>query len=557
MSLMDPIWNKPIKEIDRALDPLGMNRVNDRMIGDVLQGITALTMRVRYYSFYVWAIDQIHKKKLATTYTEFKDTFYKMERIFMLACVAHGEKESEKNHNDVNGTSKGSEIWKKSSGQIPLNFTYFGHRLGGYGQYYEGSIINLGLIEKLDEEEFERPSELGIEVIKSFEKIVTQTQFLSIIEKNQTNKTVIEEIGDKLCLCNVKDQKSEKDALAKLFFADIGYKDKKEIQRRDSLSLILCITEQARKNNVCLYDEIFLSTCYFSEMKSDNKIIQIKIPSALSDIADKWKIIGAHDNLALTLESILQCFLQFLEENPSRGRSLQEFYKIIISDKTEKEIQKIVGKSDLKKKLLDHTLDEIIELIFSINVKNMNAVNIEQTSPHFDKKTTLASKINEQICIENMEIEFKSKKLNPHKIIANGIILVLTTAMRMFWRNYQKDKSWVWLSNLQRGDISIKEFCDQIIPRLETGDMFRDFIQWFIEKYVIKQAEEIFRGKITSNSNPKCWFHKEGANYVKDREYKARHRSIRFNSSVSILNDLNLVNSNDDILRSQKTEKKS
>jgi len=128
--------------------------------------------------------------------------------------------------------------------------------------------------------------------------------------------------------------------------------------------------------------------------------------------------------------------------------------------------------------------------------------------------------------------------------------------MRMFWRNYQKKKSWVWLSNLQRNDISIKEFCDQIIPRLETGDMFRDFIQWFIEKYVIKQAEEIFRGKITSNSNPKCWFHKEGANYVKDREYKARHRSIRFDSSVSILNDLNLVNSNDDILEITEDGKK-
>ena len=63
MANLDPIWIKKIKESDRALDPLGVNRVNDRMVGELLQGITTLSSRARYYPVYLWFIDQIHKIK--------------------------------------------------------------------------------------------------------------------------------------------------------------------------------------------------------------------------------------------------------------------------------------------------------------------------------------------------------------------------------------------------------------------------------------------------------------------------------------------------------------
>ena len=49
MANLDPIWNKQIKEFDRALDPLGVNKVNDRMMNELLRGITTLTSRARYY----------------------------------------------------------------------------------------------------------------------------------------------------------------------------------------------------------------------------------------------------------------------------------------------------------------------------------------------------------------------------------------------------------------------------------------------------------------------------------------------------------------------------
>lgn len=111
--MLDPVWNKFVKEYDRALDPLGMNRLTDRLLNDLLLGITTVTPRARYYSFYLcylWAIEQIITNGWAHTAAQFKTTFTDLERAFMLSCVAHEEqsgKENGRDHNDINGSSKG------------------------------------------------------------------------------------------------------------------------------------------------------------------------------------------------------------------------------------------------------------------------------------------------------------------------------------------------------------------------------------------------------------------------------------------------------------------
>ena len=156
------------------------------------------------------------------------------------------------------------------------------------------------------------------------------------------------------------------------------------------------------------------------------------------------------------------------------------------------------------------------------------------------------SKVNEHNCTKNIEDELKTKNPDISKIVANGIFLVLISASRMFWRSTQKTPAWTWLSNLTTQDINIKEFCSEIKSEFESGQTsFKEFIISFIEKRVIDQHQIIYRHKLRNNSNPKNFFDKEGNNYVQVREYKARHRNIRFESVVSLLNDLNFVNQSD------------
>lgn len=85
--MFNPVWNKRIEESDRALDPLGMNRVTDKLLSDLLPGITTVTPRARYYSFYVWAVQKAGET--ARNLTQFENKFCDLERLFMLCCTGH------------------------------------------------------------------------------------------------------------------------------------------------------------------------------------------------------------------------------------------------------------------------------------------------------------------------------------------------------------------------------------------------------------------------------------------------------------------------------------
>lgn len=545
--ILEPVWNKPVKEYDRALDPLGMNRVNDRMIGELVQGFTLLTPRARYYAFYVWTIDQIRKRKLARNFSQFKNTFYDIERLFMLGCVAHEVTEPKKNHNDINGVAEGRHVWMKHSSNIPLNFTYFGHRLGGYGQYYEGSIAYLGLVEQEEGDEFEKPSELGFQIIKQFDKLATDSGIFSYYGKPNISKQKLLEIGKKICLCKLKkESKNEKEILRELFFGFIGYNDRFAISRRESLAIILSIINQANKNNRIIEDQDFLDAIYFGEIGSRGDTIKITIPSKLNSISKRWKIVKAHDNLSLVTESILQSLLGFLNDNRAQGKPLNDFYQKIFKDFND-ELIKLIHTSK-KENFLDSNLQKILSVILKENKISDNWSNLMDLSKAYDEVILISSKLSEQSFILNLEELTQNENPNVSKTVTNGMLLALLTGLRFFWRIKSNDNSIKWLEKLEITDVGIFKFVLFVENALKQNFTLRDFTQSFIQKYVIFQAESIFKDKIRSSTNPKCWFHKEGSNYIKDREYIAKHRNIRFPSAISLLNDLDLVNSSDEVL---------
>ena len=249
--------------------------------------------------------------------------------------------------------------------KIPLDFTYMGNTLGGYGYYYQGPIQSLGLRQQLVDDEFERSSELGKKIIAPFDEIAKQTEFLSLLGKNNTSKKSIQEIGTKLCLCKLKDpETNEKNALRQLFFAENGNYYREAIFRRESLTLFLSIIQQANKKLVRLNTQSFLSACYFNQIKENGNTFPIVIPTKLSGISDRWKIVKAQDHLAYTLDSILQCFLQFLKTK--NGASLDEFFETVFSDKLQREINSITNKTNSKNSILDNNLKAILELIILI-----------------------------------------------------------------------------------------------------------------------------------------------------------------------------------------------
>jgi len=549
--LLEPTWNKPIKEYDIARDPLGISRVNDRMIGELVNGFTVTTPRARYYSFYVWAIEQIGKKKLAKNDREFKNVFYDLERLYMMSCVAH-EEDSEENHKDITGSGTGREVWEQESDKISMNFTYFGNRLGGYGQNYQGSIFNIGLTTQEIDDEYERPSETGYKIIKKFDVLAKESKFLSYYSKSSISKRELSKIGENLCLCKLKSQEnSEKESLIELLFGMIGNNTRRSTLRQESLSLILHIIKQIQdKKSTDTQD--FLDAVYYNQIKTDEKNQDIIIPSKLDETSKKWKIVKAHDNFAFAIGAMLQSFLEFLEQEPIKGKTMNEFFDNYFL-KLDDEINQLLDTKNIQKK---GSIQKLIKTVLDENSIKVNSELLEQ-SKQYEKNVNISSKINEHIFVKNIEELRDLENPKIFETITNSLLLVVLTGLRFYSIIKSDESSFKWLKKLEKQDLGVLGFTNFVSEQIIENKNLEEFVKKFIQKFVISQAESIFKEKLRSNTaNPKCWFHKSGSNYLADREYYADHRNIRFSSAISLLHDLDIINKTADSITCTKKSQK-
>ena len=59
----DPVWTEKVEESEIVQDPLAIKRVTNRLLGDLLPGITTITPRARYIAHHAWAIWDIEQRE--------------------------------------------------------------------------------------------------------------------------------------------------------------------------------------------------------------------------------------------------------------------------------------------------------------------------------------------------------------------------------------------------------------------------------------------------------------------------------------------------------------
>lgn len=266
----------------------------------------------------------------------------------------------------------------------------------------------------------------------------------------------------------------------------------------------------------------------------------------------KWKIVKAHDNYALASEAILQIFLEFLQQDAIRGKNIDDFYDKCITD-IDVEINQLLKTSKTFKK------EPVRKLIQTILKENNIEDNLDllQQSKQYDQIIKISSKINEHLFVEHIEALVDSDNPDILKTVTNSILLIILTGLRFISIINSNENSTKWLKRVEKHDVGVLEFTNFVSDQINKNKNLDDFIREFIQKFVILQAEYVYKGKLRSNTaNPKCWFHKEGSNYVKDREYYATHRNIRFSSAISLLHDLDILNKTDDSTTCTKQSQK-
>ncbi|KGJ99886.1 hypothetical protein [Thalassotalea sp. ND16A] len=336
-------WVKPPTQIT-GLDHLGIQAPCIDIYGKLLPGITNVTDRARYYSFYPWLFWAFNKRGWNDKDT-FIERFRQADCLFSLIAIRH---QSLHSNDDVNhaGAVVGKDtllpaLVAAENKNTTLRLTdyshqrdgdptrYFRSELGGFSQYYYGALRDLHLFQGDSYSNASLTRQVGEKVAIAFDKGVLGERFLDELIENDVSIRTLDELSA-FCPCNLSASECELGALTDLFSygvepfdktinAEISAMDAKARSRTMAFQVLLAQHCQAHEVNFSLQQ--FRALAY-TGIGYDQQ--PLKLTSGLTECAQGWQVYVRNELLSLSLQGIFHAVLRAKELTQAHFKSTGE-----------------------------------------------------------------------------------------------------------------------------------------------------------------------------------------------------------------------------------------
>lgn len=313
-------WLKPPPSIT-GLDQLGTQAPCILIYGQLLPGITNVTDRARYYSFYpwvVWSFDQRYPKQKLEQFIEF---FRRADCLFTLIAERHARQTD--SDNERHGVAMVGRVRLlpaltnlEHGGMLRLSdYTvqdpeqrYFKNKWGGLKQYYFGTLSGLGLMDASESDWLKYTKEHGAPLAESFDTAVPSDLFWKTIENDSVTVSALDNL-EQFCPCFLEQSKAECSALTQIYFDEAGKYEEEGIQRRRSLGLIQDLVTALPSGND-LSQELFRACVYTANLPGGK---QWRIPAPIEETRRNWATYVRNDMLSLACQTVLALSLRELQ----------------------------------------------------------------------------------------------------------------------------------------------------------------------------------------------------------------------------------------------------
>lgn len=144
-----PDWNKP-GTFSAGRDPLGLQAASVRLYTDLLPGLTNVTNRLRYFSFYCWVVRQFELNHHSLDEGKWRIFIRRAEAVYALACQIGDNANAlgmagslwAAKHVDIGAAFDFTE-WTDGPGQ---DNQYLKASRGNFGQFYVASMQQMGML---------------------------------------------------------------------------------------------------------------------------------------------------------------------------------------------------------------------------------------------------------------------------------------------------------------------------------------------------------------------------------------------------------------------------
>jgi len=156
--MIEPHWNKA-GTISFGRDPLGLQAASVRLFTQLVPGLTNVTNRLRYYSFYCWVIGEYEKRVHSTNLKQWRLFIRRAEAAYVMAsnyvegssaAGMAGKLWSDKHVHKIQSSPFDMKPWTDKPGK---NGQYLKAVAGNFGQFYIASMVEIGCL-SIDRETF-------------------------------------------------------------------------------------------------------------------------------------------------------------------------------------------------------------------------------------------------------------------------------------------------------------------------------------------------------------------------------------------------------------------
>lgn len=363
-----------------GLDHLGIQAISVAMYSKLLPGITNVTDRARYFSFYPWLLSKYDPARSENWF------IFLRRHEFLLSLVANYAVHLQKADSTYDGGAVvGSDRAKDaiaeastSSRKIPLvDYTaldskgrrgakgsYFKNREGGYDQYYKRQLDILRLTTESGSAGIPDRNivkQVGVPIAASVDSQSGFTDLSKLASKDDVSLNDLERLVDLVLPWKISEDSEEERLLTECFFGlnqeALTLQDKSQLSaRRNSLLLILSfLNEGAEPQSINeLVDEF--RWCVMFNCLPDNRPWDVNENLAVT--RRMWGIYQLQDVFNYTLENFLWAVLEALDQ-PSKWPSqidviMDKMIEIISKNFLANETTQYIEKTTVLKTLKDY-----------------------------------------------------------------------------------------------------------------------------------------------------------------------------------------------------------
>lgn len=325
-------WVKPPNQIG-GLDHLAVQAPCINIYGRMLPGITNVTDRARYYSFYPWIVWAL--ELAGYRYNDaFIDQFRKADCLFTLIAHRHAHLAGT-DHEEHAGATIGSANIAHQISDINNNQSvilseiahredkpgrYFKNKLGGLGQYYLGVFAELGIMDGSGSSGVANTNQIGRVLAEAMDLGVDRSLFLQTLDENIVSAERLDQLAS-FCPCHLKNNPQEHQLLADLFFVRNLFAETDLLSRRRSLQLMLCLADELENFDQSIDLSAFRGAVYSGSLPNGAAWI---LPERLHQNRSRWAVYQRNELLSIAVQGIFFVLLDAYEESGLRFESSKQ-----------------------------------------------------------------------------------------------------------------------------------------------------------------------------------------------------------------------------------------